>query len=186
VENEIEYQTPTTGANSLGKAGWVLRISILALMSCFIVYNAYQISQGHLILLSIYALYALLLSAFIFIMGWLFFKHPISRAPESSYNQKDGSEGQEELVSVIIPVYNQVSLIEMVLDAAYSSTYKNVEVVVVNDGSTDGTGAVLDRLVREQYPRLVVLHKQKCRQAKSRCMWNCQCGQRKLYCTDRL
>lgn len=41
-------------------------------------------------------------------------------------------------VSIIIPVYNGVNYMREAIDSALSQTYENVEVIVVNDGSTDG------------------------------------------------
>jgi hyaluronan synthase len=61
-------------------------------------------------------------------------------------------------VAVIIPIYNQKTMIEKVVGAIYKSTYKKIEVIAVNDGSTDGTRGVLDRL-KTRYSGLVVLHK---------------------------
>jgi glycosyltransferase involved in cell wall biosynthesis len=49
------------------------------------------------------------------------------------------------LVSVIIPCYNQAHLLPFAIDSALRQTYPRVEVVVVNDGSTDGFSAVARR-----------------------------------------
>lgn len=48
-------------------------------------------------------------------------------------------------VSIIIPAYNVEPYIEAAVDSALAQTYPNVEVVVVNDGSTDSTGEILAR-----------------------------------------
>lgn len=79
-------------------------------------------------------------------VGWALYKNPAK-----------GNAGND-LVSVIIPVYNQKSMIEIVLDAIYQSTYQNIEVIAVNDGSKDGTKEVLDKIVKK-YPSLKVIHK---------------------------
>lgn len=46
------------------------------------------------------------------------------------------------IVSIIIPAYNAAKYIEQTLDAVVKQTYKSIEVVVVNDGSSDNTSAV--------------------------------------------
>jgi GT2 family glycosyltransferase len=47
-------------------------------------------------------------------------------------------------VSVIIPVFNRASLIERTIDSALGQTYPSCHVIVVDDGSTDGTDAVIE------------------------------------------
>ena len=46
----------------------------------------------------------------------------------------------EKLVSVIIPAYNIEDYIGRCLDSIISQTYKNLEIIVVDDGSRDHTG----------------------------------------------
>jgi len=46
---------------------------------------------------------------------------------------------REPLVSVIIPVYNKEALVARAIQSVADQTYKNIEIVVVNDGSTDGS-----------------------------------------------
>lgn len=49
----------------------------------------------------------------------------------------------EPLVSIIIPTYNRAHIIEETLRSVISQTYKNWECIIVDDGSTDGTGKVI-------------------------------------------
>ena len=54
-------------------------------------------------------------------------------------------------VSVIIPVYNQEKYIEQAISSACEQTYKNIEVIVINDGSTDKTEEIISSLL-SKYP----------------------------------
>ena len=47
------------------------------------------------------------------------------------------------LVSVVIPVYNGEKYIRQTLDSVFAQTFKNLEVIVIDDGSTDGTAEVV-------------------------------------------
>ena len=50
----------------------------------------------------------------------------------------------DPLVSVIIPVYDGAEYVGIALESALSQTYRNLEILVIDDGSTDGTPAILD------------------------------------------
>ena len=54
---------------------------------------------------------------------------------------------REIQVSIIIPVYNVENYLRSCLDSVLSQTYKDFEVLMVNDGSTDGSGAICQDFV---------------------------------------
>lgn len=67
-----------------------------------------------------------------------------------------GSTGASPLVSVIIPAYNAEDLIGETLETVVLQSYENLEILVVDDGSTDGTVAVVeDWCVRDRRIRLI-------------------------------
>lgn len=63
----------------------------------------------------------------------------------------------EALVSVIIPAYNAVKSVRKTIESLRQQTLREIEIWVVDDGSTDGTGALLDSMQAEE-PRLRVIH----------------------------
>lgn len=56
---------------------------------------------------------------------------------------------REPLISVIIPVWNEEKRIERALRSIMNQTYKNLEIIAVDDHSTDGTWAILERMAKE-------------------------------------
>lgn len=64
-----------------------------------------------------------------------------------------------KLVSIIVPAYNIEDYIERCLESILNQTYKNLEIIVVDDGSTDNTGHILDKC-RELDERMIVIHKE--------------------------
>ena len=61
-------------------------------------------------------------------------------------------------VSVIIPVYNVSGYIEACIDSILSQTYRDMEIILVNDGSTDDSGKILHRYAASD-PRILVFDK---------------------------
>jgi glycosyltransferase involved in cell wall biosynthesis len=72
--------------------------------------------------------------------------------------------GPDPLVSVIIPVYNRAGHIATTLETVFRQTYARLEVIVVDDGSTDGSSEVLDDLT----PQITVVHQENLGAASAR------------------
>jgi len=149
VENPADENSPdlyrhnkqrisNKGRIKVSNKAWIIRFLMIVGLIFFMIYNiSIALSIGAL--MPIHAVLVL-------VIGWVFFKN------------KSTGKVPNDLVSVIIPVYNQENLIEKVIDAIYNSTYKHLEVVAVNDGSKDRTAEVLDQL-STKYENLKVIHK---------------------------
>ena len=53
-------------------------------------------------------------------------------------------------VSIIIPVYKNIHFLKKSLQSAVFQTYKNIEILIINDGSKDNTKKKLDRIKNEK------------------------------------
>lgn len=53
---------------------------------------------------------------------------------------------ESDLVTTIIPVFNRAGLLAAAVDSVLAQTWRPIEIILVDDGSTDGTGAELERL----------------------------------------
>ena len=65
----------------------------------------------------------------------------------------------KDTVSVIVPVYNAVACVGGCVSSLLAQTYTDLEIILVNDGSTDGSGPLLDALAARD-SRITVLHRQ--------------------------
>lgn len=63
-----------------------------------------------------------------------------------------------ELISIIVPVYNVEKYLEKCVYSLINQTYKNIEILLVNDGSTDSSGTLAEKLANLD-GRIKVLHK---------------------------
>ena len=64
----------------------------------------------------------------------------------------------KELISIIVPVYNVEKYLKKCVDSIVNQTYKNLEIILVDDGATDNSGKICDELV-ELDNRIKVYHK---------------------------
>lgn len=64
---------------------------------------------------------------------------------------------EEIKVTVVMPIYNVRPWMERAVDSVLGQTYRNIEVLLVDDGSTDGCGELCDRYAGQD-PRVRVIH----------------------------
>lgn len=64
-----------------------------------------------------------------------------------------------KLVSVIIPVYNVEKYLPQCIDSVRNQTYKNLEIILINDGSSDKSGEICEKYSKTD-SRIYVIHKE--------------------------
>ena len=62
-------------------------------------------------------------------------------------------------ISVIVPIYNKEQYLEQCIDSILAQTKDKLEIVLVDDGSTDASGQIIDRYA-DAYPQVVAVHQE--------------------------
>ena len=65
----------------------------------------------------------------------------------------------DELVSVIVPIYGVANYLEKCIESIINQTYENLEIILVDDGSNDGSALICDEYARKD-DRIIVIHKE--------------------------
>ena len=135
-KNFHSFENPQIIKNNkiqIPKWGWIFRFGVLVLIG-LLLFNinsqASDLGDPYIIYSTILPIYSIL----VLVVAWFLYKNPVSET------------SKKPLVSVIIPIYNQVNLISEVIKTINNSKYKNLEIIAVNDGSTDGTEEILNEL----------------------------------------
>ena len=74
---------------------------------------------------------------------------------------------KKPLVSIIMPIYNVSDYLKRSLDSIVEQDYENLDIILVDDGSTDGSGDICDAY-RKKDSRILTLHKENGGQASAR------------------
>ena len=69
------------------------------------------------------------------------------------------NRNSQPIVSLLIPVYNVEKYLAECLDSALAQTLSDIEIICIDDGSTDASGAMLDEYAKKDQ-RVKVIHKQ--------------------------
>ena len=67
-------------------------------------------------------------------------------------------EQMDELVSIIVPVYNRRDYLERCLNSALGQTHRELQIILVDDGSTDGSGEMCDAFAAK-HPQVEAFHR---------------------------
>ena len=70
------------------------------------------------------------------------------------------NQGEQPLISLIVPVYNVAEYLPECVDSIINQTYKNLEIILVDDGSPDACPDICDEYAKRD-SRILVIHKKK-------------------------
>ena len=81
-----------------------------------------------------------------------------SAGEKPSFDRKNSDEPLKPLISVIVPIYNVEKYVRKCLESLRGQTLKQIEVICIDDGSTDSSGAIADEYELSEYPIFRVIH----------------------------
>lgn len=76
-------------------------------------------------------------------------------------------ENKTPIISVVVPVYNAEKYLKKCVDSLTSQTFKDIEIILVDDGSPDNSGELCDELAKTDN-RITVIHKENGGQSSAR------------------
>lgn len=110
----------------------------------------------------------------VMILNFLFYDRFVFPKPHSPKTTTSKSpilelsiKNQEPKVSIVVPIYNTEKYLKACLDSITSQTYKNLEIILVNDGATDDSGKIADKYAKKD-PRITVIHQKNQGQSTAR------------------
>ena len=149
-------QSPTT-YHEVDKKRWLVRYLILGGVSAILAVKLYLLLFVVDFTVGLYSFFTSFLLFNILLFAYTKFKDPYIYAKSMHVSNGITYGIFKPLVSIIVPVKNEEGNIRNCVQSCINSTYSNKEIIVVNDGSTDDTAAILDEMKKEE-PRLNIIH----------------------------
>jgi cellulose synthase/poly-beta-1,6-N-acetylglucosamine synthase-like glycosyltransferase len=132
---------------------------IISALGCVLLYRFYQEIFVIDPVVGVYGLLSVFIIFFSFLVSHTKYKDPSLLLCPSNGSVKNSAINNrfEHAVSIIIAAKNEPVIIRNTVYSCLLSTYRNLEVILVNDGSTDETGNVMDSLHKENPDRVTVI-----------------------------
>jgi hyaluronan synthase len=151
----MTYQTHHKSKTSeLDKRRWFVRYLLIAAVAIVLAFKTYILLYGIIdFTLGIYSFFSSFVLINILIFAYLRYRDPYVKVKD------DPLPKNPPLFSIVVPVKNEEEDIRTCVESCLKQTYENKEVIIVNDGSTDRTGQILDEIRKEWGPdKLRIFH----------------------------
>ncbi|HYX57242.1 MAG TPA: glycosyltransferase [Nitrososphaeraceae archaeon] len=140
----MTIQQHKTKTRELDKKRWMVRFLVLSAVAVVLVVKLYLTLFVMDRLLGIYSFLTTFILFNILMFAWLRYRDPYHKAKDM-----DLSNVKPPLFSIVIPVKNEEDNIRNCVMSCVNQSYKNKEIIIVNDGSTDNTPRILDEIRAE-------------------------------------
>ncbi len=92
--------------------------------------------------------------------------------PDTWIHLDDESFKKYDLVSIVIPCYNQAQYLEGSVQSAIKQTYPNIEIIIVNDGSPDNTQEIAEKLQKKYPEKIRIITQENKGVSEARKLWD--------------
>lgn len=131
---------------------WLVRYLILAAIGTMLVIKLYMMIFVIDFTVGLYSFLTSFILFSIFFISYTRFSDPFLKAKDVALSNGG------PLVSIIVPVKNEEVNIKNCVLSCVNSTYQNKEVIIINDGSTDKTPEILDKIRKECSSNIHIIH----------------------------
>lgn len=138
----MTLQEQTSRYSEVEKSKWIARVLMVIAVGCVLAAKVYFTISLVDPFVGIYSLLTSFVLLCILVLSYFKYKDPYL-----SVKNVDVSNGP--LISIVVPAKNEEKNIRNCVQSCLNQTYMNKEIIVVNDGSTDKTGEVLDEMRKE-------------------------------------
>jgi hyaluronan synthase len=145
-------RTVQKNKSELDKKRWLVRYSLVAAVGTALAIKLYLVLFVIDILVGLYSIITTSVLFTVLFISYVKFRDPYNKILSGIMGegpQKHSAQKSKLMASIIIPVKNEEGNIRNCVESALNSTYPHKEVIVVNDGSNDKTGMILDEIHRE-------------------------------------
>jgi hyaluronan synthase len=141
----MTYQTHHKSQTSeLNKRRWFVRYLLIAAVAIVLAFKTYLLLYSIIdFTLGIYSFFSSFVLFNILIFAYLRYRDPFVKVKDAPLPKNP------PLFSIVVPVKNEEEDIRTCVESCLKQTYENKEVIIVNDGSTDRTGQILDEIRKE-------------------------------------
>lgn len=140
----MTYQTQQKPRHSeLDKKRWLVRYMMIAAVATVLAFKLYLLLYVIDFTLGIYSFFSSFILLNVLIFTYTRYRDPYAKVKDNPLPKNP------PLFSIVIPVKNEEEMIRICVESCLKQSYENKEIIVVNDGSTDRTGQILEDIRKE-------------------------------------
>jgi hyaluronan synthase len=150
----VTFQTQKYQSSELDRKRWLIRYLLIAAVAIVLAFKTYLLLYSIIdFTLGIYSFFSSFILINILIFAYLRYRDPYTKVKDAPLPKNP------PLFTIVVPVKNEEENIRVCVESCLKQTYENKEVIIVNDGSTDKTGQILDDIRKEWGPdKLRIFH----------------------------